>query len=151
MMPSGSGFACSPAIHTLTAVDKHVTGNNELLLSSLREPAGKRTGGVFYFYDPAGNENYIASLVGSGRSEVYEVKTLSAFIIFLAIAAISIQFTTFAAANDSADANSPDTNSQIAPEGSADCSKEVWPHFSPACLRDANHVTAARLIKANRH
>ena len=78
------------------------------------------------------------------------MKTLSAFIIFLAIAAISIQFTTFAAANDSADANSPDTNSQIAPEGSAHCSK-IWPHFSPRVFEMQITVTAVRLIKVNRH
>jgi hypothetical protein len=28
-----------------------------------------------------------------------------------------------------------------------DCSKEVWPNFSPSCLRNANESTGVRLVK----
>jgi hypothetical protein len=31
-----------------------------------------------------------------------------------------------------------------------DCSKEVWPHFSPSCLRNANDADPVRLVTADR-
>jgi len=31
-----------------------------------------------------------------------------------------------------------------------DCSKPVWPHLSPSCLRNANQTINVRLITANR-
>jgi hypothetical protein len=31
-----------------------------------------------------------------------------------------------------------------------DCSKQVWPHFSPACLRNIDRAINARLVTANR-
>ena len=31
-----------------------------------------------------------------------------------------------------------------------DCSKQVWPNFSPPCLRNADRATNVRLVTANR-
>lgn len=31
-----------------------------------------------------------------------------------------------------------------------DCSKQVWPHFSPACLRNSNTAIQVRLITPRR-
>lgn len=31
-----------------------------------------------------------------------------------------------------------------------DCSKQVWPHFSPACLRNADQATTVRIVTADR-
>lgn len=31
-----------------------------------------------------------------------------------------------------------------------DCSKQVWPNFSPACLRNADQATTVRIITADR-
>lgn len=31
-----------------------------------------------------------------------------------------------------------------------DCSKQVWPNFSPACLRNADQATTVRVITADR-
>jgi hypothetical protein len=31
-----------------------------------------------------------------------------------------------------------------------DCSKQVWPNFSPACLRNADRATNVRLVTTNR-
>jgi hypothetical protein len=51
-------------------------------------------------------------------------------------------------------------NAAIAEEGSTqpvkadsateDCSKQVWPNFSPACLRNADRATNVRLVTTNR-
>jgi len=51
--------------------------------------------------------------------------------------------------------NAAAAEEQIAPIGSAkesvivDCTKEVWPNFSPSCLRNAGS-TVVRLITVNR-
>jgi hypothetical protein len=31
-----------------------------------------------------------------------------------------------------------------------DCSKQVWPHFSPTCLRNADHAITVRIVTADR-
>jgi hypothetical protein len=31
-----------------------------------------------------------------------------------------------------------------------DCSKQVWPHFSSTCLRNADHATTVRVVTADR-
>jgi hypothetical protein len=31
-----------------------------------------------------------------------------------------------------------------------DCSKQVWPNFSPSCLRNADRATNVRLVTVNR-
>ena len=31
-----------------------------------------------------------------------------------------------------------------------DCSKQVWPHFSPSCLRNADRAINVRLVTVNR-
>lgn len=31
-----------------------------------------------------------------------------------------------------------------------DCSKQVWPNFSPACLRNADQATTVRVVTADR-
>ena len=31
-----------------------------------------------------------------------------------------------------------------------DCSKQVWPHFSPSCLRNADSTTNVRLVTMTR-
>ena len=31
-----------------------------------------------------------------------------------------------------------------------DCSKQVWPHFSPSCLRNADKAVSVRLVTATR-
>jgi len=31
-----------------------------------------------------------------------------------------------------------------------DCSKQVWPNFSPTCLRNADQATTVRIITADR-
>ena len=31
-----------------------------------------------------------------------------------------------------------------------DCSKQVWPHFSSACLRNADQATTVRIVTADR-
>jgi hypothetical protein len=51
-------------------------------------------------------------------------------------------------------------NAAIAEEGSTqpvkadsateDCSKQVWPNFSPACLRNADRATNVRLVTTSR-
>jgi len=32
----------------------------------------------------------------------------------------------------------------------ADCSKQVWPHFSPSCLRNADRAVSVRLVTTTR-
>jgi hypothetical protein len=35
-------------------------------------------------------------------------------------------------------------------DGAIDCTKEVWPNFSPSCLKNANRSIEVRLVTANR-
>jgi hypothetical protein len=44
------------------------------------------------------------------------------------------------------------TTQQPAQPASAieDCSKQVWPHFSPSCLRNADRAVSVRLVTATR-
>jgi hypothetical protein len=37
-----------------------------------------------------------------------------------------------------------------AESASEDCSKQVWPNFSPACLRNADRAINVRLVTTNR-
>ncbi len=31
-----------------------------------------------------------------------------------------------------------------------DCSKQVWPNFTPSCLRSAGHITPVRILSTER-
>jgi hypothetical protein len=63
--------------------------------------------------------------------------------VLLAIA-VSFILTTAAGADEVA---IPPVKADTAAE---DCSKQAWPNFSPACLRNADRATNVRLVTATR-
>jgi hypothetical protein len=67
--------------------------------------------------------------------------------ITLLLLAVGIQLVTPAAAGEQIAA--PITASGRKESVTVDCSKEVWPDFSPSCLRNAN-ATVIRLVTVNR-
>ena len=77
------------------------------------------------------------------------MKTLWAIAITFVFVASAVQWVPPAAAQDASAtaATAPDSKAGTA----VDCSKEVWPQFSPPCLRNANHASPVRLITADRH
>lgn len=73
------------------------------------------------------------------------MKTTSAIVVTLSLVASSLQLTTPAAADRITKAATP-----VKEESPIDCSKEVWPHFSPSCIRNANRSIEVRLVKTTR-
>ena len=67
--------------------------------------------------------------------------------IALAWATVTVGVVSFAYAGDQATeaAQSSDPKEQ-----SIDCSKETWPNFSPACLRNADTTSAVRIVAFTR-
>jgi hypothetical protein len=61
----------------------------------------------------------------------------------LAAIATSLLFTTVALAAD-------DQAQPAKTEVSEDCSKQVWPNFTPACLRNADKAISVRFVTPNR-
>jgi len=55
--------------------------------------------------------------------------------------AVTLLFT-----NVSAEEASPQTTKEST--ATADCSKQVWPNFSPSCLRNADQTINVRLVSA---
>jgi len=43
-----------------------------------------------------------------------------------------------------------DTKSTSIKADAEDCSKQVWPHFSPSCIRNADKAVAVRLVTPDR-
>jgi hypothetical protein len=75
------------------------------------------------------------------------MKTASAIAVTLVLSMFGIHLVTPAAAGEPAAA--PTVDSSIKPSAIVDCSKEVWPDFSPSCLRNAN-ASVVRLVTVNR-
>ena len=50
----------------------------------------------------------------------------------------------------SAKAEEVTTQADKADKATEDCSKQVWPHFTPSCLRNADRATSVRLVTTNR-
>ena len=61
----------------------------------------------------------------------------------LTIIGVAVLLTTPVAAEE---ATSPPTKAANSTE---DCSTQVWPHFSPSCLRNADKAVAVRLVTAD--
>jgi hypothetical protein len=74
------------------------------------------------------------------------MKTSSAIAVALLIATSSIYMAAPAAGEEVAKAAATPAKEDRA----IDCSKEVWPNFSPSCLQNPNKSTAVRLVTANR-
>jgi len=76
-------------------------------------------------------------------TEAQKMKTLSALSLLLVIASAGLAAPAFAGeeAATSATAVKEDT--------ATDCSKQVWPHFTPTCLRN-DQATVVRVVTANR-
>jgi hypothetical protein len=85
---------------------------------------------------------------GMARSDLdttkaQKMKTLSTVSLLLVIASAGLSAPAFAGeeAATSATAAKEDT--------AADCSKQVWPHFTPTCLRN-DQATVVRVVTVNR-
>jgi len=63
----------------------------------------------------------------------------------LLFAASSIQLTTLSVASDAAAVAAP-IKAEATEERATVCSREVWPNFSPSCLRNVNQATEVRLV-----
>lgn len=63
--------------------------------------------------------------------------------VFSAIVASSL-LATAAIAEETA------TQQPVKTENAEDCSKQVWPNFSPACLRKADRAINVRLVTTSR-
>lgn len=79
---------------------------------------------------------------------------MRAFAVTLLIATSNFQLATPFAAGEAvaAGAATPTVTAAAAPtkeNATIDCSKEVWPNFSPSCLKNANRATAVRFVTAN--
>ena len=68
--------------------------------------------------------------------------------ISLVLASASIELVTPAFAGD--EVSTPVVVPTAKEDGAIDCTKQVWPHFSPSCLRNADAKTSVRLISADR-
>jgi hypothetical protein len=81
------------------------------------------------------------------------MKTVAALAITLLLPPVGIQWVTPAAAGEQVATTTPPSVKEAAPSVKenviVDCSKEVWPDFSPSCLRNAN-ATEVRLVTVNR-
>jgi hypothetical protein len=75
------------------------------------------------------------------------MKTASAVAITLLLLTVGIQLVTPAAAGEQVAA--PTAAPSVKEGVTVDCSKEVWPDFSPSCLRNDN-ATVVRLVTVNR-
>jgi hypothetical protein len=75
------------------------------------------------------------------------MKTVSAIAGTLLFSIVGIPLATPAAAGEQVAA--PIAASSVKESVTVDCSKEVWPDFSPSCLRNAN-ATVVRLVTVNR-
>jgi len=74
------------------------------------------------------------------------MKAISAIALTLLFAASSMQLMTLSAAAQEVAA----AEVKPAKEKAIDCSREVWPHFPPSCLRNADQSTEVRLVAATR-
>ena len=63
----------------------------------------------------------------------------------LTFVGVAVFLTTTVAAEE---AKSPFT--KAAATSAEDCSTQVWPHFSPSCLRNVDKAVAVRLVTADR-
>jgi hypothetical protein len=77
-------------------------------------------------------------LVGSYSSSEAQMKHV------LSVIAVSFLLTTAVTAEEAT------TQSVKADSVTEDCSKQVWPNFSPSCLRNADRAINVRLVTANR-
>ena len=117
------------------------------LSSSLRKPCRRPRRQVFFNRFNVVERQAKCVVEPTDQLTGYMMKMLSTIAIFVAVASSSIQLATSATAADAA-ASAP-ASATSKDEGSVDCSKEVWPHFSPSCLRN-DHATEVRLITARR-
>ena len=74
------------------------------------------------------------------------MKLFLAAAISLLITSLSIGLITPSAAGD--EVTTPPT--LIGKQVAVDCTKEVWPHFSPSCLRNADQATQVRMVAVSR-
>ena len=73
------------------------------------------------------------------------MKFKSAILVTLIVAASSLSLVTPSAAGEEVDTTAAMTKE----DGAVDCTKEVWPNFSPSCLKNAKS-TDVRLVTARR-
>jgi hypothetical protein len=89
---------------------------------------------LLYFFTNSGNPAWKSSL------EIAQFKTRGKMKHVLSAIAVSILLTTAAGAEEIT------TQSDKADGATEDCSKQVWPHFSPSCLHNADRAVNVRLI-----
>ena len=75
------------------------------------------------------------------------MKASAILAIGLAWAAVDVTFVSLANASDDGTEVIQPSSAQ-AP--SVDCSKETWPNFSPACLRNTNSTAPVRIVAVTR-
>jgi hypothetical protein len=75
------------------------------------------------------------------------MKDLWAAAISLLITTVSIGAVTPSVAGDEVTTPATPTGKQ---DIAVDCTKEVWPHFSPSCLRNVDQATRVRMVTASR-
>jgi len=64
--------------------------------------------------------------------------------------ALSVIAFCFLIAATAARADEATTQPDKVENANEDCSKQVWPHFSPSCLRNTDRAINVRLVTANR-
>ena len=72
---------------------------------------------------------------------------IASTVVTLLLLTVGIQLVTPAAAGEQVAA--PTAAPSVKVGMTVDCSKEVWPDFSPSCLRNGN-ATVVRLVTVNR-
>jgi hypothetical protein len=71
------------------------------------------------------------------------MKTLSALSLLLAFASAGLSAPAFAGEEVAMSATA------VKEDTATDCSKQVWPHFTPTCLRN-DQAVVVRIVTANR-
>jgi len=107
-----------------------------LRVHRLRGPAERSSAGFFFL---------VRQFAGTQRDSArWQLKTRRKMKYVLSAIALSLLLTTAARAEE--------TSSQpVMAEGATeDCSKQVWPNFSPACLRNTDRTTVVRLVTTSR-
>jgi hypothetical protein len=81
------------------------------------------------------------------------MKSLAAIAIFTALVFAAIALPSFAPAVQASEAAALVKGDRLAiPAAGANCTKQVWPDFTPSCLRDsrAGPLVEARLVTSRR-
>jgi hypothetical protein len=76
-------------------------------------------------------------------TQAQTMKTLSALSLLMAIASVGL------AAPASAGEEFATSAATVKEDTATDCSKQVWPHFSPVCLRN-DQARVVRIVTADR-